>query len=65
MSVRVTVNLPRSAVDALQHLAARRSTTVTGVLHHAKSLEQQRNDEPNRGREALLRGLQTHSHVAH
>jgi len=55
MSVRVTVNLPRSAVDALQQLAAKLNTTVTEVLRHAVSLEQQLDDEPNRGREALLR----------
>jgi hypothetical protein len=45
VSVRVTVNLPRPAVAVLTDLAAKRNTTVTEVLRHAISLEQQVDQE--------------------
>ena len=54
MPVQVTVNLPRSAVDALQQLAARRNTTVTEVLRHAISMERQIDDELSRGARVLI-----------
>jgi predicted transcriptional regulator len=41
VTVRVTVDLPRAAVDALQEVADKRKTTRTEVLLHAISLEQQ------------------------
>lgn len=54
MPVRVTVNLPAPAVEALQGLAAKRETTRTEILRHAISLEQQLDHEIDQGARILL-----------
>jgi hypothetical protein len=45
VSVRVTVNLPGPAVAVLQELAKKRGISVTEVLRHAISLEEQIHQE--------------------
>ncbi len=54
MSVRVTVNLPSPAVAVLKELAAKRDTTVTVVLRHSISLEQQVDQELSQGARILI-----------
>jgi hypothetical protein len=54
VSVRVTVNLPSPAVAVLKELAAKRDTTMTEVLRHAISLEQQIDQELSQGARILI-----------
>jgi hypothetical protein len=54
VAIRVTVNLPRSAVEALEGLAAKRETTKTEILRHAISLEQQLDHEIDQGARILI-----------
>ena len=52
--VKVTVNLPAPAVEALEGLAAKRETTKTEILRHAISLEQQLDHEIDQGARILI-----------
>jgi hypothetical protein len=52
--VRVIVNLPAPAVEALEGLAAKRETTKTEILRHAISLEQQLDHEIDQGAQILI-----------
>jgi hypothetical protein len=52
--VRVIVNLPAPAVEALEGLAAKRETTKTEILRHAISLEQRLEHEIDRGARILI-----------
>ena len=54
MPVRVIVNLPAPAVEALEGLAAKRQTTKTEILRHAISLEQQLDHEIDQGARILI-----------
>ncbi len=54
MPVRVIVNLPVPAVEALEGLAAKRGTTKTEILRHAISLEQQLDHETDQGARILI-----------
>jgi hypothetical protein len=54
MSVKVVVNLPAPAVEALRGLAAKRNTTETEILRHAISLEQQLDHEIDQGARVLI-----------
>ncbi len=55
MPVRVIVNLPAPAVEALEGLAAKRETTKTEILRHAtSSLEQQLDHEIDQGAQILI-----------
>ncbi len=54
MPVRVIVNLPAPAVEALEGLAAKRGTTKTEILRHAISLEQQLDHEIDQGARILI-----------
>lgn len=54
MSLRVTVNLPKQAVEALEQLAKKRKTTATEILRHAISLEKQLDDELDQGARVLI-----------
>jgi hypothetical protein len=52
--VRVMVNLPAPAVEALEGLAAKREATKTEILRHAISLEQRLDHEIDRGARILI-----------
>jgi hypothetical protein len=52
--VRVIVNLPAPAVEALEGLAAKRETTKTEILRHAISLEQQLDHAIDQGAQILI-----------
>jgi len=54
VAVKVTVNLPAPAVEALEGLAAKRETTKTEILRHAISLEQQLDHEIDQGARILI-----------
>ncbi len=54
MPVRVIVNLPAPAVEALEGLAAKRETTKTEILRHAISLEQQLDHEIDQGAQIVI-----------
>ena len=54
MPVRVIVNLPAPAVEALEGLAAKWQTTKTEILRHAISLEQQLDHEIDQGARILI-----------
>jgi predicted transcriptional regulator len=54
VSVRVTVDLPGPAVEVLRELAEKRSTTMTEVLRHAISLEQQVDQELSQEAKMLI-----------
>lgn len=54
MPVRVIVNLPAPAVEALEGLAAKRETTKTEILRHAISLEQQLDHAIDQGAQILI-----------
>jgi hypothetical protein len=54
VTVRVNLNLPDAAVDALSGLASERGTTVTEVLRHAVSLERELSDVVNQGARILI-----------
>jgi hypothetical protein len=54
MSTRVIVNLPTPAVEVLRQLAEKRNTTVTEVLRHAISLEQQLDQELSQNARILI-----------
>lgn len=54
MSVRVTVELPGPAVEVLKELAKKRNHTMTEVLRHAISLEQQVDEELSQGAKMLI-----------
>lgn len=52
--VRLIVDLPKQAVDALEKLATKRETTATEILLHAISLEKQLDDALDRNARVLL-----------
>jgi RecB family endonuclease NucS len=54
MPVKVIVNLPKQAVETLQQLAKKRETTVTEILRHAVSLEQQLDNELDQDARILI-----------
>jgi hypothetical protein len=51
---RVTVNLPTPAVAVLTQLAQKRGSTVTEVIRHAISLEQQVDEQLSQGARILI-----------
>ena len=54
MTATVLVNLPETAVEALQQLATKRETSKTEILRHAISLEDQIDKEIREGARILV-----------
>lgn len=54
MTATVLINLPETAVEALQQLATKRETSKTEILRHAISLEDQIDKEIREGARILI-----------
>jgi len=54
VTATVLVNLPETAVEALQQLATKRETSKTEILRHAISLEDQIDKEIREGARILV-----------
>jgi hypothetical protein len=54
VTATVLINLPETAVEALQQLATKRETSKTEILRHAISLEDQIDKEIREGARILI-----------